>query len=335
MKKTIAWLLTAALAMTAVAAFAEADDTLFGKLAGLEWTFSSGVGGWSTDMRILEDGSFSGEFHDSEMGETEDAYPYGTVYRCDFTGRFSVTERIDETTWKLRVSALGRDESQPEEEIDGGVRYVRAEPYGLSEGDEMLLYAPGTPLDALSEDMRFWTHTMDLENVPDALPVWFLCSAKNESGFVSDQAEAPAAMPNPWEELTAGELLEASGLSFGVPEGAQNVVYRYLRSENLAEMQFTWEGGDFCARLQPEAGGEVGLPDISGMYFAWENEENIMIHHCPGVIGEAQCGSEDWAQRCIWFDGNAGLAGSLSVLTSDLDGLDLTAIAEQIYVYHE
>ena len=140
------------------------------------------------------------------------------------------------------------------------------------------------------------------------------------------------SMPNPWTEMTAEQLREASGISFGIPEGAENVVYRYLAGENLAEMQFTWEEGDYCARVQPcEAEGE-GLPDISGMYFDWEHEEDVTIRGCRGSIGQAQCGSEDWAQRCIWYDGEKGLAGSLSVSATDLDGLDLTAIAEQVYI---
>ena len=131
MKKMTALILTAALALAAAGAFAEAAESLFETLAGLEWSFSSGVGGWSTDLRILEDGSFSGEYHDSEMGEMDDAYPNGTVYRCDFSGKLSVVEQTAENVWKLRVDEL-RTSDQTEEEIDGGVRYVRAEPYGLS-----------------------------------------------------------------------------------------------------------------------------------------------------------------------------------------------------------
>ena len=85
------------------------------------------------------------------------------------------------------------------------------------------------------------------------------------------------------------------------------------------------------ARIQPFEDGEVGMPDISGMYFAWDDEEEVTIRGCRGLIGRAQCGSEDWVQRCIWYDTEAGMAGSLSVSTTDLDGLDLTALAEQVY----
>ena len=333
MKKLTAWILGAALLFTAAAAGAEAADSVFAALSGLEWSCSSGVGAWSTDLRILADGSFSGEYHDTDMGDAADEYPNGTVYCCSFTGRMSVLEQLDDKTWKLRVDALRTDGSQPETSIDDGVRYIRAESYGITADDVMLLYGPGTPLGGFSDDMLFWTHAVLQDPQPDALNSWFLYSERNESGFVSYEAAPAAFLPNPWEDMTAEQLREVSGISFGVPEGAENVIWRWMQSGNLAEMQFAWEGGDYCARLQPVAlqDGEQ-LPDISGMYFDWDNVEDITIHGCRGTIGQAQCGSEDWVERCLWYDPAAGLAGSLSVSTTDLDGLDLAAIAEQVYL---
>ena len=37
--------------------------------------FSSGAGGWETGLIINEDWSFSGDFHDSEMGANGEEYP--------------------------------------------------------------------------------------------------------------------------------------------------------------------------------------------------------------------------------------------------------------------
>ena len=331
MKKVFAWVLTMALVLFAAGACAETEETIFETLAGLEWSFSSGVGGWSTDMRIEADGSFSGDFHDSEMGESADEYPYGTVYCCSFTGRMALMEQVDEYAWKIRIEELRKDESQPAEDIDDGIRFVAAEPYGLSEGDEMILYRPGTPVSVLSEDMLLWAHVMDQENPPAELETWFLSSEQNDSGFVAFEAMDGLAIANPWEDMTAEQLAQASGLFFGVPEGAQNVIYRYLASAGLAEMQFTWENGEFCARIQPAALGENELMDISGMYFDWDQEEPVTIGNCNGTIAQAQDGGE-WAQRCLWYDAAQGLMYSLSVTANDIDGLDLTALAEQIYI---
>ena len=117
MKKCIAWVVALLLAMTAFSACAEQGENFFERLKGLEWTFSSGAGGWSTDMRILPDGSFSGEYHDSEMGETGEGYPDGTVYGCSFTGKMSLVEQVNENTWKIRVDELKTDETAEKESI--------------------------------------------------------------------------------------------------------------------------------------------------------------------------------------------------------------------------
>lgn len=330
MKRIMALVLGMALALSAAGALAEAEASIFEELSRLEWSFSSGVGAWSTDLQIQPDGSFSGSFHDSEMGETGDGYPYGTVYGCLFSGQMSMVERVDENTWKIRVDALTLDEGQAPEAIEDGIRYVTTDPYGVSAGDEMLLYRPGTPVEVLSEDMQFWAHLIDQENPPAALEDWFLSSEKNDSGFVG--YDVSLYMTNPWEDMTADELAKASGVTFGVPEGAENVRYRFLRSENLAEMQFTLGNDAFCARIQPAALAEGELMDISGMYFVWKNEEAVAVGPCQGTIAQAQDGSESWVELCLWYDRTPGLMYSLSVSTPDPDGLDLTAVAAQVYI---
>ncbi len=190
MKRIALWIMGLVLVLSVAGACAEADMTIFEELEGVEWSFSSGVGGWSTDLRILPDGSFSGEYHDSEMGECEDEYPDGTVYCCSFTGRMTPAGQKDEHTRIIRIEELRVDESQEPETIEDGIRFVAVEPYGLSEGDEMLLYSPGTPVSLFSEEMVFWTHVLDQENPSPVLETWFLSSERNSSGFVGFPAAA-------------------------------------------------------------------------------------------------------------------------------------------------
>ena len=331
MNRVWAWFLSVMLVLSAAGASSEAAPSVFEEMSGLEWSFSSGVGAWSTDLHVRADGSFSGEFHDSEMGDIGDGYPHGTVYICVFSGQMSLVEQADENMWKIRIDELKLDDDPDTETVDDGIRFVTTEPYGISEGDEMLLYAPGTPVQIFSEEMLLWAHVLDREDPSAELDTWFLSSEKNDSGFVG-YSFAGTLMPNPWEDMTEEALREATGLSFGMPEGAENVIYRCLRSENLAEMQFTLGPDEFCARIQPVAPQEGEWIDISGMYFDWENEEAIDIGHCRGTIGQAQTGSTDWVERCLWYDAASGLMYSLSVYTTDPDGLDLTAIAEQVYI---
>ena len=323
MKRVFLLALCLALCLTAASL---AEENLFETLAGLEWSFSSGAGAWSTELQLQADGSFTGNYHDSEMGDYADAYPNGTVYFSSFSGRMSLVEQVDGNTWKIRVEKLVRDPG--EETVDDGIRFVPTEVYGLSEGDEMLLYSPGTPVSILSEEMQMWAHIMFRETPPTELEVWFLSSEKNDSGFIGYPA---ASVVNPWEEMTAEQLAAVSGLSFGVPEGAEDVVYRYLASAGLAEMQFSWAGGEYCARIQPAAPEGDSLADISGMYYEWTHEEPVRIGPCSGSLAQAQQEDGTWVERCLWYDADTGRTYSLSVTAADIDGLDLTALAEQVY----
>ena len=129
MKNLRALLMGLALLLSGIGAFAEDEAPSFERLAGLQWEFSSGAGGWSTELKINPDGSFSGNFHDSEMGEVAGDYPNGTVYVCAFTGQMSGLEQMDGHTWRVQVDSVTPDEAPGHETIDDGIRYVTNEPY--------------------------------------------------------------------------------------------------------------------------------------------------------------------------------------------------------------
>ena len=184
-------------------AVADTAEPFFSLLSGVEWSFSSGAGGWSTDLRILPDGSFSGEYHDSEMGEFAEDYPNGTVYCCSFHGRMSMIEQTNDSSWRIRVENLDADQGQDAESIDDGIRFVFAEPYGISEGDEMILYRPGTSVNGFTEDMLMWAHLPDQQETGTTLENWFLYSSENESGFVGFPPDPDDSLANSREDLTA------------------------------------------------------------------------------------------------------------------------------------
>lgn len=142
-------------------------------------------------------------------------------------------------------------------------------------------------------------------------------------------AETLVGIPNPWVDTTADGLTEALGLRFGVPEGAENVVYRMLESDSLAEMTFTWEGMDYCARIKPAAEFE----DISGLYYEWENvQEDFTVGSCAAWEARARDG-ETTVDLCLWYDAAPGLMYSICTSAdNDLDGFDLLAAAEQVYL---
>ncbi len=337
MKKFLAWFLSLALVLSLAGGLAEsaentetAEENLFETLSRMNWTFTSGAGAWSTDLVLQPDGTFTGSFHDSEMGDVGEGYPYGTVYVCTFTGKMSVAEKVDEKTWKIRVDALQADEPAGQETIEDEIRFITSDVYGLVQGDVMDLYAPGTPVSVLSDEMKLWAHVLDQEEPPTELEAWFLCSVNNDSGFVG--YEITDGLANPWETMTAEELMEKAGVAFGVPEGAQNITCSYLRDQELAQMQFTLHDVDFCARMQSADIQDGKLPDISGMYYTWETEEPVKVLHCDGVLYKAKDGDTNDVQLCLWYDLAPGFMYSLSATAPDLSKLDLVRVAEQVFI---
>lgn len=140
--------------------------------------FASGAGGWSTALTLHPDGSFEGEYSDSDMGDRGEDYPGGTQYICRFHGRFGSIARETGGSWSMSLEELAVDTGHPvgEEWIEDGVRYIASAPYGMDDKDGEPLkpgagfvlytpdaqgYAPGSELYGMSDEgaelYEFWT----------------------------------------------------------------------------------------------------------------------------------------------------------------------------------
>ena len=125
-----------ALMMFSHTTLASQPDLPFASLKDVEFYFASGVGGWSTSLTIEPDGSFSGNYHDSDMGDAGDDYPNGTVYCCSFSGTLSILQQVDEHSWMIRVDSLTLNEEPGQETVEDGFRYITAEAYGEPHGNQ-------------------------------------------------------------------------------------------------------------------------------------------------------------------------------------------------------
>lgn len=128
----------------------------------LEFWFCSGAGGWATVMTINEDGSFSGVYQDSEMGDVGDGYPQGSVYECNFSGQFTQPEKVNDYTYSMRIRELDYEQEVGTEEIKDGVMYRYSDAYGLVGAEDILIYLPSTPRVELSEEFLNWVRLADL-----------------------------------------------------------------------------------------------------------------------------------------------------------------------------
>jgi hypothetical protein len=138
--------------------FPDIPDLRFSDLDGLEFWFGSGAGAWSTIVKILPDGAFSGFFYDSDMGDIGEGYPGGTRYECHFTGKFSSLVKTGDYEYSMRcVSLTMRDKVGKEEIIDNKL-IIYSEPYGFDNAADFSLYLPGKKVSELSKGFLRWTH---------------------------------------------------------------------------------------------------------------------------------------------------------------------------------
>lgn len=134
------------------------------------------------------------------------------------------------------------------------------------------------------------------------------------------------AIANPWVESTSGDIAEAIGATFGIPEGAEDISYSMMPDDGLAEMRFTLDGMEYIARIKPSE----EFDDISGMYYEWDSEEPCVIAFMQGLVKRVTVEGETM-ELCLWHDADMGLMYSLATSGADLDGFDITAIAGAIY----
>ena len=71
--------------------------------------------------------------------------------------------------------------------------------------------------------------------------------------------------------------------------------------------------------------------DISGLYYDWADELPCVIGRCDGVCRRAIT-DDGMTDVCLWYDALPGLMYSVSASGADLNGFDIQAAAEQVYL---
>lgn len=189
----------------------EAAGFSFGDLADWYFYFGSGVGAWSTELRIGSDGSFTGSYHDADMGDIGEGYPGGTYYFCGFEGSFKDLERVDRYTYKMKRDTLTYQEEPGTREIEDQVLWVYSEAAGLESGEEYYLYLPGAELAGLPEQYLQWVGYYDQESISGkTLPFYGIYNPAQEIGFSSYE----------YKEQSLAERIEME-ISFAVDTGEQ------------------------------------------------------------------------------------------------------------------
>ncbi len=177
----------------------------YADLKNWEFYFSSGAGAWHTSLYINEDGTFSGYFQDSDMGDVGEGYPDGTVYYSEFSGKFAELEKIDDLTYRTTIESIEYPLGDGDEIIDG-VHYYYATAYGLDGAEELLFYLPGSELADLPEEYRGWVGYYNLDTAAETkLPFYGLYNVTEQEGFSSSDYSSLSMPEQAAEEIAATE----------------------------------------------------------------------------------------------------------------------------------
>ncbi len=207
----------------------------YADLSGLAFEFASGVGAWSTELTIESDGSFTGSFHDADMGDTGEGYPNGTIYYCDFSGHFGPLRYVDDYTGAAEILDIGsQTEPDTEELAKDGIRYISSYPYGLEDAETIYFYLPGKLVEELPEGFRDWCWYRLDECENGKLNFYGLYNEAMEEGFTSFD---PSTFPTE-QELILERYEEVSARS--------NEIDSELEKANLTQQSMnTLEDEDF------------------------------------------------------------------------------------------
>ncbi len=133
-------------------------------------SFSSGYGSWKTTLTLNRDGTFSGRYFDSNSSSTGEKYPNGSIYVCDFEGKFERIEKLNDYSYRMVLTQLKAERTEGEEWINNKTRYIASEPYGLNvppnhQGEkEFVLYLPEAPVDELLDAFLSWRPAEAVKN---------------------------------------------------------------------------------------------------------------------------------------------------------------------------
>ena len=166
------------------------EENLF-ELLPSKFGFSSGAGGWYTIITLNNDGTFEGQYIDSDMGSTGIGYSHGTTYKSNFAGKFCTPEKINEYIYLTELIYLKVEETPGTEYIENDTLYICTEPYGFDKAESFLIYLPGCPLKEVSEDYLSWTLINSEIRASIPVEVFGIYNVGGKEGFVATGENFP------------------------------------------------------------------------------------------------------------------------------------------------
>ena len=184
-------------------------EAIFGKLTK-PFIFTSGAGGWYTEMSISKDGSIKGTYQDMNRGSTGSNHPNGQMDLSKFTGKFKNLVKVNDYEYKMTLTGLDYPKAG-ETKIVNGVKIDTTEPYGIADakspGKEFILYLPGRPVKDLPQAVGSWIY--DFKNrMPEKLTSAVIFNKEKKWAFV--ESDYPISKVPVDDELAIKEIIDKS-----------------------------------------------------------------------------------------------------------------------------
>lgn len=144
-------------------------------------SFSNGTDEGTTSLTLNPDGTFFGIYYDSRMGEGGAGYS-STIYICNFQGKFKDVQQVDEYTYSMQLDYCNSDKAEGDTWIDGQVKYVAKEQYGIAGGKAFELYLPKKPVSSLPKPYIDSVGNLQQQT---SLPGYGLYNVEAQSGFAT------------------------------------------------------------------------------------------------------------------------------------------------------
>ena len=131
----------------------EEVEEFFSELEGYVFRYSQSGKGGTTTLTMGQGGSFSGQYLRHVAAESGANYNKGTIYICNFTGRFANATEKSSKVYTMEIAELKASAEAGNTVYKDGYRYVATEAYGLAGASTVELYFSGASTADMDECM--------------------------------------------------------------------------------------------------------------------------------------------------------------------------------------
>ena len=207
-----------------------APEELLGLLPK-QYMFASGAGGWRTMLYLEADGSFTGDYLDTDMGSNE-------AWGCNFHGRFALPEKAAPYTWQLGIedlTVIGLKDGTAvgDTYVEDGTHYTVTGPYGLENTTYLMLYLSGSATASLPEGFFNWARGWGWclpdyyeKGFPSIFPFYGLYNPVEEQGWVAVTEDESYAV---YVDFRTESIINTASRLYALKDASLNLLV-----ENLA-----------------------------------------------------------------------------------------------------